>query len=150
MHQQNVAVRERLLMQQVGAAAFMGGSTRMTLTTTVMVMETTGALQLIVPLMLTVFVAKARPLSLSPWSDLCSSNVLLLYHLSCHQGSFTCYLNLVVKSAGGDRVACHFTPQPCVALLGLHIKGAPSGLCIISQWQQDRVDIRQDQCSLLA
>ena len=38
----------------------MGGATRMTLTTTVMVMETTGALQLIVPLMLTVFVAKAR------------------------------------------------------------------------------------------
>ena len=32
----------------------------MTLTTTVMVMETTGALQLIVPIMLTVFVAKAR------------------------------------------------------------------------------------------
>ena len=30
----------------------------MTLTTTVMFMETTGALQLIVPLMLTVFVAK--------------------------------------------------------------------------------------------
>ena len=45
---------------QVGAAAFMGGATRMTLTTTVMVMETTGALQLIVPLMLTVFVAKVR------------------------------------------------------------------------------------------
>jgi chloride channel 7 len=38
----------------------MGGATRMTLTTTVMVMETTGALQLIVPLMITVFVAKAR------------------------------------------------------------------------------------------
>ena len=38
----------------------MGGATRMTLTTTVMVMETTGALQLIVPLMLTVFVAKVR------------------------------------------------------------------------------------------
>ncbi len=32
----------------------------MTLTTTVMVMETTGALQLIVPLMITVFVAKVR------------------------------------------------------------------------------------------
>ena len=32
----------------------------MTLTTTVMVMETTGALQLIVPLMLTVFFAKVR------------------------------------------------------------------------------------------
>ena len=44
---------------QIGAAAFMGGATRMTLTTTVMVMETTGALQLIVPLMITVFVAKA-------------------------------------------------------------------------------------------
>ncbi|EFN52659.1 hypothetical protein CHLNCDRAFT_138594 [Chlorella variabilis] len=40
------------------AAAFLGGSTRMTMTTTVMVMETTGALQLIVPLMLTVFFAK--------------------------------------------------------------------------------------------
>ena len=45
---------------QIGAAAFMGGATRMTLTTTVMVMETTGAMQLIVPLMITVFVAKAR------------------------------------------------------------------------------------------
>ena len=42
----------------VGAAAYMGGATRLTLTATVMVMETTGALQLIVPLMLTVFVAK--------------------------------------------------------------------------------------------
>ncbi len=39
----------------------MGGSTRMTLTTTVMVMETTGAMQLIVPLMITVFVAKVGP-----------------------------------------------------------------------------------------
>ena len=45
----------------VGAAAYMGGATRMTLTTTVMVMETTGALQLIVPIMLTVFVAKVPP-----------------------------------------------------------------------------------------
>ena len=42
----------------VGAAAYMGGATRMTLTTTVMVMETTGALQLIVPIIITVFVAK--------------------------------------------------------------------------------------------
>lgn len=42
----------------VGAAAYMGGATRMTLTTTVMVMETTGSLQLIVPIMITVFVAK--------------------------------------------------------------------------------------------
>ncbi len=49
----------------VGAAAYMGGATRMTLTTTVMVMETTGALQLIVPIMLTVFVAKARQCSTS-------------------------------------------------------------------------------------
>ncbi|KAL4855536.1 Chloride channel protein A [Chlorella vulgaris] len=32
----------------IGAAAFLGGSTRMTMTTTVMVMETTGALQLII------------------------------------------------------------------------------------------------------
>lgn len=43
----------------IGAAAYMGGSTRMTLTSVVMVMETTGALQLIVPIMLTVFFAKA-------------------------------------------------------------------------------------------
>ena len=42
----------------VGAAAYMGGAPRLTLTATVMVMETTGSLQLIVPLMLTVFVAK--------------------------------------------------------------------------------------------
>lgn len=45
----------------VGAAASMGGATRMTLTTTVMVMETTGSLQLIVPIMITVFVAKVHP-----------------------------------------------------------------------------------------
>lgn len=45
----------------------MGGATRMTLTTTVMVMETTGALQLIVPLMLTVFVAKVRPCMEGTW-----------------------------------------------------------------------------------
>lgn len=45
----------------VGAAAYMGGATRMTLTTTVMVMETTGSLQLIVPIMMTVFVAKVNP-----------------------------------------------------------------------------------------
>lgn len=42
----------------IGAAAFLGGATRMTLTTAVMVMETTGALQLIVPLMITVFFSK--------------------------------------------------------------------------------------------
>jgi hypothetical protein len=52
------------LSAQIGAAAFMGGATRMTLTTTVMVMETTGALQLIVPLMITVFVAKVSAPSL--------------------------------------------------------------------------------------
>ena len=53
--------RGLLWRPQIGAAAFMGGATRMTLTTTVMVMETTGAMQLIVPLMITVFVAKASP-----------------------------------------------------------------------------------------
>ena len=42
----------------VGAASFMAGATRLTLTTTVMVMETTGALQLIVPLIAAVFCAK--------------------------------------------------------------------------------------------
>ena len=42
----------------VGAAAFMGGATRLTLAATVMVMETSGYLQLIVPLILSVFVAK--------------------------------------------------------------------------------------------
>ena len=56
----------------VGAAAYMGGATRMTLTTTVMVMETTGALQLIVPIMLTVFVAKARRCWLGPFLPLYS------------------------------------------------------------------------------
>ena len=50
----------------IGAAAYMGGSTRMTLTSVVMVMETTGALQLIVPIMLTVFFAKARHRPPSP------------------------------------------------------------------------------------
>jgi hypothetical protein len=45
----------------------------MTLTTTVMVMETTGAMQLIVPLMITVFVAKVGPFGI-PCSDPCSTH----------------------------------------------------------------------------
>ena len=43
----------------LGAAASLGGATRMTISITVLVMETTGSLQLIIPLMLTVFFAKA-------------------------------------------------------------------------------------------
>lgn len=39
----------------------LGGVTRMTISITVLTMEGTDALQLIVPLMLAVFVAKARP-----------------------------------------------------------------------------------------
>lgn len=42
----------------MGAAATLGGATRMTLSITVLVMETTGGLQLVMPLMLTIFVAK--------------------------------------------------------------------------------------------
>eukprot|EP01026_Neomeris_dumetosa_P025059 TRINITY_DN2065_c0_g1_i3.p1 TRINITY_DN2065_c0_g1~~TRINITY_DN2065_c0_g1_i3.p1 ORF type:complete len:395 (+),score=57.32 TRINITY_DN2065_c0_g1_i3:130-1314(+) len=42
----------------MGAAASLGGATRMTLSITVLVMETTGALQLITPIMITVFFAK--------------------------------------------------------------------------------------------
>lgn len=42
----------------IGAAATLGGATRMTLSITVLVMETTGGLQLVIPLMLTIFVAK--------------------------------------------------------------------------------------------
>eukprot|EP00958_Prasinococcus_capsulatus_P004904 scaffold451_cov365-Prasinococcus_capsulatus_cf.AAC.35 len=41
-----------------GGCDVSGGSTRMTLSITLLVMETTGALQLIVPLMLVIFVAK--------------------------------------------------------------------------------------------
>ena len=43
----------------VGAAASLGGSTRMTISICVLVMETTGSLQLIVPIMVSVMVAKA-------------------------------------------------------------------------------------------
>ena len=43
----------------VGAAAMLGGATRMTVSITVLVMETTGSTQLIIPLMLTIFFAKA-------------------------------------------------------------------------------------------
>lgn len=43
----------------LGAAASLGGATRMTLSITVLVMETTGALQLVVPIMLVIFVSKA-------------------------------------------------------------------------------------------
>ena len=42
----------------LGAVTSLGGATRMTLSITVLVMETTGSLQLIVPLMLVVFVSK--------------------------------------------------------------------------------------------
>ena len=69
----------------VGAAAYMGGATRMTLTTTVMVMETTGALQLIVPIIITVFVAKVGrctwlvQLSCSAGKNSCSCPCILLH-----------------------------------------------------------------------
>ena len=43
----------------IGAAANLGGATRMTISITVLVMETTGSMQLIIPLMLTIFAAKA-------------------------------------------------------------------------------------------
>ncbi|CEF99187.1 Chloride channel, voltage gated [Ostreococcus tauri] len=43
----------------IGAAANLGGATRMTISITVLVMETTGSMQLIIPLMLTIFTAKA-------------------------------------------------------------------------------------------
>ena len=42
----------------IGAAASLGGATRMTLSITVLVVETTGAIQLTVPIMLTIFAAK--------------------------------------------------------------------------------------------
>ena len=45
-------------LQAVGAAAMLGGMTRMTLSITVLVMEGTGALQMIVPIMLAVFISK--------------------------------------------------------------------------------------------
>ena len=47
-----------MFVQAVGAAAQLGGVTRMTLSITVLVMEGTGALQLVVPMMLAVFMAK--------------------------------------------------------------------------------------------
>ena len=42
----------------IGAASTLGGATRMTISITVLVMETTGALQLVVPIMLAIFFAK--------------------------------------------------------------------------------------------
>ena len=42
----------------VGAAAMLGGATRMTISITLLVTETTGALQMLVPLMVTIYVAK--------------------------------------------------------------------------------------------
>ena len=47
-----------VVLQAIGAAAQLGGVTRMTLSITVLVMEGTGALQLVVPMMLAVFMAK--------------------------------------------------------------------------------------------
>jgi chloride channel 7 len=42
----------------IGAAGSLGGATRMTISITVLVMETTGSLQLIVPIMFTIFFSK--------------------------------------------------------------------------------------------
>ena len=42
----------------IGASGFLGGATRMTISITVLIMETTGSLQLLVPIMLTVLCAK--------------------------------------------------------------------------------------------
>merc|ERR1712091_151906 len=42
----------------IGAAASLGGATRMTLSITVLIVETTGAVQLTVPIMLAIFAAK--------------------------------------------------------------------------------------------
>ena len=42
----------------MGAASMLGGTTRMTISITVLVMETTGSMQLIIPLMITIFFAK--------------------------------------------------------------------------------------------
>lgn len=42
----------------VGAAASLGGTTRMTISITVLMVETTGSLQLIVPVMSAIMVAK--------------------------------------------------------------------------------------------
>lgn len=53
-------------LQVVGAAAMLGGVTRMTISITVLAMEGTAALQLIVPLMLAVFVAKMVGDALTP------------------------------------------------------------------------------------
>ncbi|KAK9843640.1 hypothetical protein WJX81_000756 [Elliptochloris bilobata] len=50
----------------VGAAALLGGVTRMTISITVLAMEGTGALQLIVPLMLAALLAKVVGDALSP------------------------------------------------------------------------------------
>jgi hypothetical protein len=47
--------------QVVGATAMLGGVTRMTISITVLAMEGTGALQLIVPLMLAALLAKVGP-----------------------------------------------------------------------------------------
>ena len=53
-------------MQAVGAAAMLGGVTRMTISITVLVMEGSGALQLTGPLMVAVFVAKMVGDALTP------------------------------------------------------------------------------------
>lgn len=54
------------LLQVVGAAAMLGGVTRMTISITVLVMEGAGALQLTGPLMVAVFVAKMVGDALTP------------------------------------------------------------------------------------
>ena len=54
------------LVQVIGAAAMLGGVTRMTISITVLAMEGSGALQLTAPLMVAVFVAKMVGDALTP------------------------------------------------------------------------------------
>ena len=46
------------VLQVIGSAAMLGGVTRMTISITLLAMEGTGSLQLIIPLMLAIFAAK--------------------------------------------------------------------------------------------
>lgn len=93
----------------VGAAAYMGGATRMTLTTTVMVMETTGALQLIVPIIMTVFVAKVLCLSAVSCDVLCCAHAATVDGGACLVGVDllvvqTCHMSLPCSAKGQGHV----------------------------------------------
>eukprot|EP00803_Ostreobium_quekettii_P009999 evm.model.scf_3183.3 EVM.evm.TU.scf_3183.3 scf_3183:12151-15815(-) len=113
---------QRLSLQSyavIGAAACLGGATRMTISICVLVMETTGSLQLIVPIMVTVVIAKAVGDSFGlgiydTHIEIRGAPLLEEDNLDYHQRMV--HEKLAVKDLMSDRLACL---PPVVQLMDL-------------------------------